>query len=137
MPLASSSAKTTATTAAAMTRTSRQPGTRASSGTIRLGGDPDRRDQDAARNAAPPPRQETLLGPVESHRDVGADDRVGELAGGEVARGRRVHGKHRHARGPRPVAQLHGGPDRLAKLAPHAGPEERVDHERGALLGTG
>src|SRR5665811_721813 len=97
MPLASSSAKTTATTAAAMTRTSRQQGTRAPSGTIRLGGDPDRRDQDAARNAAPPPRQETLLGPVERHRDVGADDRGGELAGGEAARGRRGGGCRGHA----------------------------------------
>src|SRR5665811_2244660 len=90
MALASSSAKTTPMTAAAMTRTSRQPGPRGPSGTIRLGGDPDRRDQDAARDAAPTPRQEALLGPVEGHRDVGLDDRVGELAGGEVARGGRA-----------------------------------------------
>src|SRR3954454_1632459 len=76
-------ATSTVTTTAAATRiTSRIPGWRTSA-TVRLGRDPDGRDEDAARQRATRLRPEADLRAVEGDGEVGTHDRVRGVAGGQ------------------------------------------------------
>src|SRR5262245_20425614 len=90
MPTATS---TVTTTAAATSRTSRTPGWRASA-TVGLGRDADRGHQDATGERPAHLRAQPGLRAMEGHGEVGADDRIRWVAGGEVDGGRGVDGEH-------------------------------------------
>ena len=70
---------------------------------------------------------------MEGHGQVGDDGRVGGLAGREVHRGRRVDRDDRDAGGARPPDDLDGFADGFAEGAADAGPEQRVDDDRGLV----
>src|SRR4051794_39561405 len=130
--------RTTATTSTATSSTARSSSCQrdpvsgrgsAMSDPIRADRNADRGDQDPAGEGGTALRQEPGLGAVEGHGQVGTDDGVRRVAGGEIDGRRRVDCNDRDAELARPADRLDGGPDRVAEGAANAGAEEGIDDD--------
>ena len=96
-------------------------------------GMPNRGDEHPASQGRPDPGRESCLGPMERDRQVRPHHRVGCRSRRQVDCRRRIDRDDRDGRLAGPPDQRDGAPDGLPKLAMDAGPEERIDDDRGAL----